>query len=263
MTARTDQFYGRQLDAAFILSLAIWWTFRAWRRHAVDRLLNAKGAAPSAHITYRLQQPLLSEGLFKMVVATVGAAIHVYKGMEDGSLAHLENIQQACVYSFYLLSGIADLLTCKEVPVPRGADRAVLLLAFCVEALIVHSQLDGRPPLDTLMQGFVVYTAVAKAACLGIEMVLPDSVLASLGTAFFGLLQGAWVLQISFALCSPGFEPWEQNHQNLMYAGAVFTWYMAAALLYLVVTGSLTWLCYVGCHIPRANEDFPYTPFKD
>ncbi|KAG0418386.1 hypothetical protein HPB47_004908 [Ixodes persulcatus] len=248
---KTDAFYGHLLDGTFILSLATLWAFRAWRRYAIDRLRNAKHAGPSAHVIASLQQAVWFEGVFKMVVASIGVGIQVFKGTEGDRIAHMENIQHACMYSFYIPSGILDVLSCKETLLPQGANRAVLLLAFCVEVLVFHSHLHGRPPLDTLMHGLIVYAVLAKAACLCFEMVLKDSVLAPLGTAFFGAVQGSWVLQIAFSLCSPDFGSWQENHQNLMYAVALFTWHMAGALLFLALIGVLTWLCYVGSHIPR------------
>lgn len=261
-TVKTDAFYGNLLGATFILSLATLWMFRAWRRYAIDRLRNAKHAGPSALVVATLQRAVWFEGVFKVVVASIGMGIQVFKGTESGRIAHMENIEHACMYSFYIPSGILDVLSCKETLVPRGANRAVLLLAFCVEVLVYHSHLDGRPPLDTLKHALIIYTVVAKAACLCFEMILEDSVLAPLGTAFFGAVQGSWVLQIAFSLVSPDFDSWQHNHQNLMYAGALFTWHMAGALLFIALVGVLTWLCYVGSHIPRQNVDFPYMPVK-
>uniref|UniRef100_V5H807 Uncharacterized protein n=1 Tax=Ixodes ricinus TaxID=34613 RepID=V5H807_IXORI len=201
--AKTDAFYGHLLGGSFILSLATLWTFRAWRRYAIDRLRNAKHAGPSAHVIATLQQAVWFEGVFKMVVASIGMGIQVFKGTEGGRIADMENIQHACMYSLYIPSGILDVLSCKETLVPRGANRAVLLLAFCVEVLVFHSHLDGRSPLDTLMHRLILYAVLAKAACLSFEMVLKDSVLAPLGTAFFRSCPGI----LGLANCLLSFQP--------------------------------------------------------
>ncbi|XP_049512506.1 transmembrane protein 45B-like [Dermacentor silvarum] len=148
------------------------------------------------------------------------------------------------MYLFYLLSGVVDVMTNNRFPFPMGTDHVTLLLAVTVEGLLFHFHLHGRPHLDVLVHTLLVYTVAAEAACIIVEMCRPRSVLASLGRAYFCLLQATWFWQVGFILYSPlpGLPPWDvHSHMDMMLAASVFTWHMIALLAYLGVVGVVAW----------------------
>ncbi|CAN7940225.1 unnamed protein product, partial [Ixodes hexagonus] len=139
-----------------------------------------------------------------------------------------KDAQHMSVALFVCLNGMLDLPTHYEAPLPRGTDYIGLLLALLVEALLFFFHLHGRTDLDVLVHTLLVLTIMLEAACVAVEMCHRRGLLATLGRAFFRILQGTWLGQIAFILYNqlPGALPWEGDYQSLMVAAAVFTWHM-------------------------------------
>ncbi|KAG0418384.1 hypothetical protein HPB47_004906 [Ixodes persulcatus] len=161
------------------------------------------------------------------------------------------------MYVFLGLSGFTDLLTIHRAPIPRDTDYCILLMAVCVEALTFHFHLHGRTSLNVHIHTLLVYTIVAEAACIAAEMARRRSILAALGRAFFGVVQGTWLVQIGFILYSPlpNATPWEENHEDMMLATAIYSWHIAGVLMYVGLIGVLAWLSCSWCKDADKNED--------
>nr|XP_037273355.1 transmembrane protein 45B-like [Rhipicephalus microplus] len=142
------------------------------------------------------------------------------------------------MYAFYLLSGIVDVLYNAGFPFPRHTDYVSLLLAVASEGLLFYFHVHGRPPLDVMVHTLLVYTIAAVVVCIIAEMCRPQSVLVSLGRAYFCLLQATWIWQIAFILY--GHNPWDvDSHMAMMLAASAFAWHMMAVLVYVGVLGAV------------------------
>ncbi|KAH8030948.1 hypothetical protein HPB51_012416 [Rhipicephalus microplus] len=196
------------------------------------------------------------EGIAKIVTCSIGVMGEVAKAFEHGHFTEMGNAQHVSMYLFYLLSGLVDVMTNCGFPFPPHTDYVTLLLAVTVEGLLFYFHLHGRPHLDVLVHTLLVYTVAAEAACIIAEMCRPRSVFASLGRAYFCLLQATWFWQVGFILYSPlpAHPAWDvHSHMDMMLAASVFTWHMMALLLYIGALGFVACAAYRMCG--RCSDD--------
>ncbi|KAG0416194.1 hypothetical protein HPB47_006629 [Ixodes persulcatus] len=182
-------FNGHIVPGAFSFLFGAWWAFSAWRVYILSRL-GRRDYLSTASFTI----PKLSNRLCRTLAELATA-------YEDGKFTAMGNTQHTSMYVFYGLSGLADLLTIHEAPVPRGTDYSLLRLAVCAEAFLFHFHLHVRRHLDVLVHTLLIYTLVAEAACIAV-------------------VQGTWFFQVAFVLNNPlpNAKPWGDGHQDLMLA---------------------------------------------
>ncbi|CAN7943415.1 unnamed protein product, partial [Ixodes hexagonus] len=227
-------FAGHVLPGTLLFIVGTWWSFSVWRVYILSRVRRRNFICTASFRLPILPKKLCFEGLAKIACSLTGVGALIGTAYVDGVFTPANN-QHMSMYGFYGLSGLADILTIHGAPVPRGTDYGILLLAVCVEGLLFHFHLHGRGHLDVLVHTLLVYTILAEAACLLVEMARRRSALSAFGRAYFGVLQATWFFQIGFILYSPlpNSQPWKENHHNMMVATAVYTWHMVGALVYL------------------------------
>uniref|UniRef100_A0A147BNT1 Putative transmembrane protein n=1 Tax=Ixodes ricinus TaxID=34613 RepID=A0A147BNT1_IXORI len=245
-------FVGHCYGGAMLIILGTWYAFGVWRGYVVSRL-RRRPYHGTAFFTLRgTRGTICVDGLYKMAAGCFGTANYAWLGISNGHFTETSNAQHMSLFVFYGMSGILDALTANKSPLPEGTDYAGLMMAFSVQALLFHFHLHGRSPMDVLVHTLLVYTTVAAAACVGIEMAFRRSALAALGRAFFTILQGTWLVQIAFILYYPwsGGHSWKDDHQDLMLATAIYTWHMAGIVAALSFVGLLTGIFMRGspCH---------------
>ncbi|XP_029823745.2 transmembrane protein 45B [Ixodes scapularis] len=254
-------FAGHALPGTFLFLLGTWWTFGAWRVYILRRRGHRNYSCTAAFTFPKLPERLCIEGLAKVVSACVGVAAEVATGFKHGRFTEIGNAQHTSMYIFYGLSGLADILTVHRAPIPRGTDYGILLMTVCVEGLLFYFHLHGRTQLDVLVHTLLVYTIVAEAACIAVEMVQRRSTLAALGRSFFGVMQGTWFFQIGFILHNPlpNSRPWDENHQNMMWAAVFYTWHMIGVMVHVGLMGVFAWLWCMWCEGFDKTEDVCYS----
>ncbi|CAN7940313.1 unnamed protein product, partial [Ixodes hexagonus] len=250
-------FTGHVLPGTFLFLLGTWWTFGAWRVYILGRLRRRSYLYTASFALPKLPKRLCVEGLGKVLCASIGTAGELATAYYDGHFAAMGNAQHISMYVFYGLSGLTDLLTVHGAPLPVGTDHCILLMAVCVEGFLFHFHLHGRTHLDVLIHTLLVYTIVAEAVCIAIEMARRKSALAALGRAYFGVVQGTWFFQVGFILYNPlpGAQKWVENHHNMMLATAIYTWHLMGALVYVGVLGVVAWLWCARCEGVGKNRD--------
>ncbi|CAN7991797.1 unnamed protein product, partial [Ixodes hexagonus] len=237
-------FYAHCIGGTVFFILGTWWAIGAWYAYSLRRHERAYYRR-TAYSVLPGVKPRCVEGFYKITVGALALAgfgrLLIVRGVFNEGM----NAQHLSVALFVFLNGVLDLLTHYKAPIPRGTDYVGLLMALCVEALLFSFHLHGREKLDVLAHKLLVLAIASEAACVGVEMCHQRNVLATLGRAFFGILQGTWFCQIAFILYNqlPGALPWEDDHQSLMLAAAVFTWHMFGVLLYLALVGTLVSTC--------------------
>ncbi|XP_076339343.1 transmembrane protein 45B-like [Tachypleus tridentatus] len=140
-----------------------------------------------------------------------------------------------------------DILLFYKFPVPPDSDYVSMVMALSVEALLFHFHLHGRSDMDVHVHTLLLYTVVASAAVLIVEINHRDNVSVVFLRAFFTFLQGTWFYQIGFILYNPISDalPWDQNnHQQIMLVTAIFAWHMAAITVFMGLIGFFVWLKY-------------------
>ncbi|XP_077493150.1 transmembrane protein 45B-like [Amblyomma americanum] len=251
-------FAGHLLPGTFLFILGTWWAFGAWHNYVRCKKRNRRYTCRAWYVMPGISRRICFEGLSKIITCSIGIAGEVVTGFEDGRFVHMVNAQHVSMYLFYLLSGIVDVMTNCRFPFPPGTDYATLLLAVTVEGLLFHFHLHGRPHLDVLIHTLLVYTVAAEAACIIFETNKPRSTLASLGRAFFCLLQGTWFWQVGFILYSPlpGEPSWDvHSHDDMMLATTIFTWHMIGVLAFLSVMGVLVLVTCSACDCDDPVQD--------
>ncbi|XP_064488484.1 transmembrane protein 45B-like [Ornithodoros turicata] len=151
-------------------------------------------------------------------------------------------MQHTIMYAAFVIVGIADILTSKKYRLPPKTDYMVLLLAVLVEAFQFSFHLHGRTPVDTMVHKLLIYSAIAEAVFIGLEMRDTHCVLYALGRAFWTALHGAWLAHIAFMLYhSPTrLTAWNLSEDDQMtVVGVMFGWFM---ILFLAYTAFIGWL---------------------
>ncbi|KAL3221487.1 hypothetical protein MRX96_029384 [Rhipicephalus microplus] len=231
-------FIGHAIPGTFLFIFGTWWTFAMWRNYIRSRQNKQPFACRCSYPVPCLSRKFSIEGILKIVTCSYGIAsearaITALGGTEDAAVT-----QHKSMYAFYLLSGIVDVLYNAGFPFPQHTDYVSLLLAVASEGLLFYFHVHGRPPLDVMVHILLVYTIAAVVVCIIAEVCRPQSVLVSLGRAYFCLLQATWIWQIAFILY--GHNPWDvDSHMAMMLAASAFAWHMMAVLVYIGVLGAV------------------------
>ncbi|KAH7939213.1 transmembrane protein 45B [Rhipicephalus sanguineus] len=248
-------FIGHALPGTFLFFFGTWWTFAAWRNYVRSRENKQPYECRCSYPVPCLSRKFSTEGIMKIVGGCAGFAIESPVTFRSDVFVDAASTQHRSMYSFYLLSGVVDVMYNAGFPLPQRTDYVALLLAVTCAGLQFHFHVHGRPHLDVMVHTLLVYIIAAGVACIVAEMCRPRSVLASLGRAYFCLLYATWLWQIGFMLYNPlpGYKPWDVNsHMDYMLAAGAFAWHMMAMLVYVGVLGAVAWAvnrtCGMFCH---------------
>lgn len=250
-------FPGHVCPGIGLIILGTWWAFNAWRGYIRSRARKRPYVSRPWYPLPGISRVICLEGHCKIFLCLMGLAAEIITGLEDGQFVYVTNYHHGSMYVFYATSGIIDVMTNWRLPLPEDSDYVGILLAVVVEWLLFNFHLHGRAHLDILVHTMLMYVIAAKAACIALEMIRRNSVLASLGRAFFCLLHGTWLCQVGFILYSPlpSVPPWdEHSHKDMIVAAAVFTWHMWGLLVYLTVIGFVTWVLCSTCDCEDASD---------
>ncbi|KAH7939617.1 transmembrane protein 45B [Rhipicephalus sanguineus] len=263
-------FKGHAIPGTFLFIFGTWWTFQVWRNYIRSRQNKQRYACRCSYPVPGVPRKFSIEGIFKIVACTYGIASES-RAMTEG--AYSENgaiIQHNSMYAFYLLNGVVDVLYNAGFPFPQHTDYVAMLLAVTSEGLLFYFHVHGRAHLDVMVHTLLVCTIVAVVICIVAEMCRPRSVLASLGRAYFCLLQATWMWQVAFILYNPvpGHKPWDvHSHMDMMLAASVFAWHMMAVLVYVGALGAVAWAvnrtCGRFCHDIISNYAEDAVDFRE
>lgn len=187
---------GHVIPGSFFLVLAIWWTIQIFRRYYSS--LQKSGCKYKSSVTFpcpclpgRLKDWEI-EGFIKILFCFIGIIGETITGFADGHFAYMGNGQHITMFAFFAFSGITDILVHKNLPLPKGIEYAVCLLAFTTEGIVFKFHIEGRDGLDVLLHTLLVYT-IALTVAIGVaEMCYRDNPLIALARVYFILVQGTW-----------------------------------------------------------------------
>lgn len=256
-------FVGHVLPGCFFSVFGLWWIWRFWYLY----FCSSPSRGQSVQDRYPLWlpcpirrrcclrwrcRPFVFEPLIKITFSCIGMVGELTWGEwtitdRHGNFIHLNNFEHATMFSFFLLSGVVEILVACRLPcqLPDGIDRLALCLAFTVEGLLFMYHLDpgSRSELDIRLHVLLCYAILGCSLSLLLELWHRDSILAVLTRAFFTSLQGSWFIQVAFILYGPSSAWWENSGHGKAstdFVGMAFCWHLFANSLVVLVLFYLT-----------------------
>ncbi|XP_064485305.1 transmembrane protein 45B-like [Ornithodoros turicata] len=232
-------FDGHLFPGLLLFILGSWWCFGIWRFYFLGRKrFRSSASFPIPWYSHKL----CFEGWAKITFAFIGIAGEAYSGLGKGHFALFNNLQHIIMYAAFAIAGVADILTNRRYPLPPQTDYMALLVAVLVEVFLFSFHLHGRSPLDVMVHKLLIYSAVAEAVFVLLEMRNTQTAVLALGRAFWAILHGAWFIHIAFMLfySSTKITSWISSEDDqLTMVTAMFGWFMISVLVYVAVIGCL------------------------
>ncbi|XP_028322587.1 transmembrane protein 45B [Gouania willdenowi] len=244
-------FGGHAIPGSFFLLYGFWLTVKHILHH-YWRSRQPKGR----HITPPLFTKMdYVEGGLLMFGSFVGIMVeqfvvdgphaHLYN---DNSWVKLMNWQHSTMYLFFGISGVALVCSTGWKLVSTGVDHLAISVALFVEGFLFYFHVHNRPPLDAHIHSLLLVAVFAGSACSLLEVFIRNNIVLEQARSGLFILQGSWFYQIGFVLYPLSGPKWdEEMHANLMFVTMCFCWHLAAALLSVVCTSSMTWFTVKRC----------------
>ncbi|XP_076356940.1 transmembrane protein 45B-like [Tachypleus tridentatus] len=241
-------FGGHILPGSFFILFATWWTISLFNRYF--RTLNRRSPLvkfrASATFPCRCFPHVPVEGVLKVLFCAIGITGETVTAFDSqGRFTAMVNAHHITMFFFFGVNGVVDIFHLYKLPIPPDSDYVSMVMALSVEGLLFHFHLHGRSDMDAHLHTLLLYTVIASAMVLVVEINHRGNVLVVFLRAFFTLLQGTWFYQIGFILYNPfpGVLPWDvNNHQQIMLVTAIFAWHMAAIIVFMGLIGFMIWL---------------------
>ncbi|GAB6022210.1 hypothetical protein CHUAL_006345 [Chamberlinius hualienensis] len=187
------------------------------------------------------------EGIIKIIVPSVAFFGEIVSETQMiVPYAEMPQAQHQLMYFFFIVNGAADVLKFRKFQfLPDGIEVATGIMALGSEAFLFYNHLHGRSLIDIKCHIFILNTVVAALICIFLEIHYRNSVIPSLGRAYFIMLQGTWLIHVGLILYPPAhFPQWtEDSHEKLMALTTIFGWHAAIHLLIVFLVAALTWNC--------------------
>jgi len=188
------------------------------------------------------------EGALKLLASGAGIAAEFITGFPaNGAGFYASNQQHITMYSFFLLSGVADLMVHYGVHgLPDQLDYAAALLALSVEGFLFRWHQHGHSPIESMVHTYLVYAVGLCVVSGALEMMRPTDVRPSLARAAFLMLQGTWFWHIGFILYPPfeGMKPLSPDSmRDMMFVTNTFAWHVGAVALFSFAIGASVYRC--------------------
>lgn len=243
-------FLGYAVPGSLFILFGLWCVFQSFRRFFNCRQRNTRFTSsvvfPCDCLCGRLKD-LPVEGGLKILAVLIGIAGELGTAVNKPHVVLLNNSQHASVFFFFGISGVVDILVHYHAPLPPDIDYATVVLAFMVEALLFYFNLHDRTELDMMLHTLLVYTVLANAAAVAMEMKYRNSLLGPLARAYVLLIQGTWFWHIGFIMNNPfpGVVSWkEDGNAELVVASLFYVWHCAVDFIIILMIGASIACCY-------------------
>lgn len=158
----------------------------------------------------------------------------------------VEKAQHATMYSFFILSGVIDLVTMGACcHFPRKTAQLVLALALWVEASLFMFHIGGRPMLDARIHYILALAIYAGALAATARVYFPTKVLVNLALSVSFIFQGSWLVAIGLILYGDNRLWWEagqgteHEHEYAMLASMMAFWHLFCIVTVVLVLWGL------------------------
>lgn len=229
---------GHALPGTIFIIGGIWWALNSLYLYFRSRTKN--GQPYRARVYFGFQffglENVCVDGIFIILVTAVGIVGELVTAFDHGEFEHLGNGQHMTMYFFFFLAGVCELLVHYKFMLPEGTEVAIGMLAYAMEGILFYFHLHGRTTMDKQVHMMLFISIMFGMLAIWIELKHQNYVLATLGRAYFTLLQGTWFYQVGFILYPPfpGMAGWDQeDHSQMMIITMMYTWHCAANFLLL------------------------------
>uniref|UniRef100_UPI00358FEC37 transmembrane protein 45B-like n=1 Tax=Myxine glutinosa TaxID=7769 RepID=UPI00358FEC37 len=248
-------FKGHALPGSFFFLFGLWWAIKYPLKHAKRQRKDSgtHGVGGTTCLT-NFRRIELVEGIVKTAFSLIGMMAEQF--VPDGphmrlydrdvdAWFHPMNWQHTTMYLFFMLSGLADIITYGTRLGPPALDRLMLSVAVFVEGLLFAYHLHGRATLDVHVHSLLLYAVFGGAAVVFLEIFVPNRPCLELLRSSLAMIQGTWFYQIGFVLFPPNGGPeWNaEDHGNVTFITMCFCWHIFFNLLLSnIIFSIVTWL---------------------
>ncbi|XP_009693958.1 PREDICTED: transmembrane protein 45B-like [Cariama cristata] len=253
-------FLGSALRGTFFFIFGLWWSVRYPLKY-----LGRKARAESQP-SYGVQRMEIFEGAVKGFFALAGILVEQFipagphlqlYSPKTHSWTDLTRWHYTTIYLFFLLSGIADVVSHSPLKLPLGLDRLSLSVALFIEGLLFCFYDYSDAALDHHLHSLLALAIFAGALCALLEVFLRDHIILETFRTSSFLLQGSWLWQIGFVLSPPWGGPgWDQtDRSNFTFLSVCFCWHYACALAVLAANSAASRCCNESCQLKFGDID--------
>ena len=254
-------FGGHVFPGLFFVLVGVWWTIQILSRYyrAIDTSSDRNQSKSDSQFTSSVTFPVQTRfGLFHIesfvifCVSLTGLLLELVIIMPSSHQGITPaNIQHATLYLAFGLAFLSAAILPRIHYLPGSLVYVSFILAFLTEYLILLYHSLGTGNLHKIMHRLLGYAVLGCAVTTCLEISQRKSLLVALSRAFFMMLQGIWFIQVGFILFPPATNFWgtgvteiADEHQAMMVQTCVFTWYMMAVGLFVLVC----WAVIGACH---------------
>nr|KAG5711040.1 hypothetical protein BaRGS_013774 [Batillaria attramentaria] len=260
-----SSFVGHALPGAMFFLLGAWWTVQVMRRYFMCRQTGERFRStvifPFFFCPGERMRKLPMEAIVMIALGGVGIIKELIGGINHTThrFDSMHNGQHITMYSFFLLSGVLDILTSRGLA-PEGSDYFGLVIALLMEGMLFKFHLFGRDKLDILIHTLLLHVIALSAVVVVLEHFNRQMAILPLMRALLTLVQGTWFWAVGFILYNPVKDatPWDpEDHHSLMLVVVLFGWHVAVNMLLMFIVGGVT-ACYY-----RGSCAVRYSSFGD
>lgn len=231
-----------------------WWTVQVLCRYFQCRQAGKRFRTTATYPCFfcpgQRMRELPMEAIVKISLSGVGIIVEFIGGINSQThrFDSVGNAQHITMYSFFLISGVLDILTLRGLA-PPGADYFGVVIALLVEGALFKFHLFERTELDILLHTLLLYVIAFSVIVVILEHFNRSMAILPLLRALLTMVQGTWFWAVGIILYNPtnGAQPWDPNdHQSHMLAVVCFSWHVACNLVLMFIVGGVASCCYRG-----------------
>ncbi|KAM7132330.1 transmembrane epididymal protein 1A-like [Molossus nigricans] len=200
------------------------------------------------------------EAMVKIVISLAGIMAEFYYPPGNNRLRivkwedpqrpflYLNNWSHATIYSFFLLSGVVDIVSQScQARQSIKLEHAAEALAFFVLALLMLVHSEHKNALEVRVHILFIVPTLLVCLVLAIEVWVPDQPPLWVLKTWMGLVFSTWMLQLCLVLyVPPSGQPWRsENHEDLAFLPIFFCWHL---VLGAVILASVYVICSLWHH---------------
>ncbi|XP_063965642.1 transmembrane protein 45B-like [Lytechinus pictus] len=247
-------FGGHAVPGGFFIIVAIWWIIQLAYTTAV---LDNGRKRPRSRLMQCLHRAPIEAGL---IIFGAVAGIVVEMAYSEPILVLIDKNGEwqndvewghCSMYLYFGLYGFVKTIGATCVPSVARYEQAFGALAYSVEGFLFYYHTHGRSPLDIHLHSMLVFAIFVCFLSAAGEIWNPDDILIRLIRILFTLVQGTWFWHLGIVLYRPpSGEVWDgEDHLNIMFTTAFFTWHILIGMLVLFVIYCSTKLVLKSCGI--------------
>ncbi|KAF2353989.1 Protein of unknown function DUF716 (TMEM45) [Trinorchestia longiramus] len=194
---------------------------------------------------------------FALVVGTtMGLFGELKSGFRDGTF-HIATMHHMCMFFFYDLVGVTNILMHKKYALPLRSDLALFIIASLIEAFLFSGHVAGRNNVNKQVHILLIYSILGTVVFSGLELLYPSSVLASLGRTLSLTIHGQWFWAVGFILYPPSSllpKLDQEDHGSMALISTLFVTLIASVIISAFITNYVIVRQVIRLSLPTINR---------